>query len=96
MQDQLKACNEGLHALNLELEAHLTDDQVAEDYACITIWSNAAATLALLSHYIEELKASTSRIPDSAATNIANEGILTAGSRVWQSDDAGVRRLSST
>lgn len=86
MHDQLKTCNEGqgLRALNCELEAHLTDDRVAEDYASIAKnEDNAAATLTLLSHHMEELKASMSRISDSAAANIANEGFVIAGSPVF-------------
>ncbi|KAH7973227.1 hypothetical protein HPB52_023185 [Rhipicephalus sanguineus] len=68
--DRLKAFNDGLRALNVELEGHLTDGQVAEDHISAAEYEyNAAATLSLLCHYMEELKALASGIPGSAATN---------------------------
>lgn len=69
--------------LSLELEADLTDGQVPEYYASLAEYEdNAAATLSLLSHYMEELKTKKCRIPGSAATNIENESTNITGSRV--------------
>ncbi|XP_037523578.1 uncharacterized protein LOC119400588 [Rhipicephalus sanguineus] len=80
---RLKVYNDGLWVLNLELEGYLTHDQVAEHYVSVAEYEdNAAATLSLLCHHMEELKAPASRTADSAATNdVENEGIATAGSR---------------
>ncbi|KAH7986592.1 hypothetical protein HPB52_024853 [Rhipicephalus sanguineus] len=81
VHDRLKVCNDGLRALNLELEGHLTDDQVAEDYVSVAEYGDsAAATLSFLRHHIEELKAPASTITDRAATNDMRHGLV--GSRL--------------
>ncbi|XP_077560484.1 venom protease-like [Haemaphysalis longicornis] len=57
---RLRASNAALSALNAELEAHLTDDQAAEDYASVMEYDDAATSaLALLEHHMEVLKSSS-------------------------------------
>ncbi|KAM7298957.1 hypothetical protein ISCGN_019524 [Ixodes scapularis] len=58
LHDRLKTCNDGLQKLNEQLEAFLTDEQTAEDFALVSEYEdNAAASLALLRHHIESLQA---------------------------------------
>ncbi|KAG0414746.1 hypothetical protein HPB47_008075 [Ixodes persulcatus] len=58
LHDRLKTCNDGLQKLNEQLEAFLTDEQAAEDFASVSEYEdNAAASLALLRHHIESLQA---------------------------------------
>ncbi|KAM7284683.1 uncharacterized protein ISCGN_001777 [Ixodes scapularis] len=58
LHDRLKTCNDGLQKLNEQLEAFLTDEQTAEDFASVSEYEdNAAASLALLRHHIESLQA---------------------------------------
>lgn len=74
-----------MSALNAQLEAHLTDEQAAEDYAPVMEYEDAAnSALALFVHHMDVLKSSfTSQTPlslddasrDRRAENSGGQGL---------------------
>ncbi|XP_040063723.1 uncharacterized protein LOC120838050 [Ixodes scapularis] len=72
LSDRLKTCNDGLQKLNEQLEAFLTDEQAAEDFASVSEYEdNAAASLARLRHHMESLQAPC---PPAREIDQQNEG----------------------
>ncbi|KAH7936317.1 hypothetical protein HPB52_021416 [Rhipicephalus sanguineus] len=60
LHSRLKAVQTELAALNAELEAFLTDEQVAEDYDSVMEYEDAATSaLALLEYHMNRLKVSS-------------------------------------